>query len=136
MTIDIDCLSIERATPRILLVDDERDITEVLGRGLEQNGLSVDVFNDPEKALENFKPNYYDCNVLDIRMPRMNGFDLAQAIWQEQTDAQVCFLTAFEIYENEADKVFKDLNTKCFLKKPLRASELAQHVQTHIAARQ
>jgi CheY-like chemotaxis protein len=45
---------------RILLVDDEHDITFALSIGLENNGFVVDTFNDPQEALSNFKPGLYD----------------------------------------------------------------------------
>jgi DNA-binding response OmpR family regulator len=45
---------------RILLVDDEQDITFAFGIGLENNGFAVDVFNDPQEALSNFKAGLYD----------------------------------------------------------------------------
>ena len=62
---------------RIAVVDDEPDITNVLKKGeLERHGFSVDTFNDPRAALANFQPMYYDLMIIDIRMPRINGFDL------------------------------------------------------------
>jgi DNA-binding LytR/AlgR family response regulator len=65
-------------------------------------------------------------------MPEINGFDLACEIWKRDADAHVCFLTAFDIYENEADKVFKDFSSKCFVKKPITAKQLAQHLKRHL----
>jgi DNA-binding response OmpR family regulator len=47
-----------------------------LGLGLEDSGFEVYTFNDPIKALSNFKVDYYDLLLLDIKMPRMNGFEL------------------------------------------------------------
>jgi len=64
---------------RILLVDDERDITSVMKMGLETNGnYIIDSFNDPKEALAHFKPGYYDSIILDIRMPSMDGFQLSR----------------------------------------------------------
>ena len=57
-------------------MDDEPDITLILGLGLEDSGFEVYTFNDPIKALSNFKVDYYDLLLLDIKMPRMNGFEL------------------------------------------------------------
>jgi two-component SAPR family response regulator len=62
-------------------------------------------------------------------MPELNGFDLARALWEKDSDAKVCFMTAFEIYEEEANKVFKDFRTKCFLKKPMTVKGLIQHIE-------
>jgi DNA-binding response OmpR family regulator len=62
------------SAPRIMVVDDEADITLQLSVVLEENGFKVDPFNDALLALENFKPDLYDLLILDIKMPKMNGF--------------------------------------------------------------
>ena len=61
---------------RVLIVDDEPDVTETFKLGLEESGFSVDTFNDPQMALSNFKPDTYDILLIDIKMPTMNGFEL------------------------------------------------------------
>jgi DNA-binding response OmpR family regulator len=66
--------------PRILVVDDEQDIAKVIKGGLENLGYQVDSFNNPEEALSYFKPDYYDIMIFDIRMPKLNGFQLYRAI--------------------------------------------------------
>jgi PleD family two-component response regulator len=64
---------------KILIVDDEADITLTFKLVLEEDGFAVvDVFNDPLEALSKFKPEYYDLILLDIKMPKMSGFDLYQ----------------------------------------------------------
>ncbi len=65
---------------RILLVDNEPDYTSVLSMGLEDEGFKVDAFNDPAVALHNFRPNCYSLGILDINMPKMNGYDLYKEI--------------------------------------------------------
>jgi DNA-binding response OmpR family regulator len=69
---------------RILLVDDDVDITTSLKIGLEDNGFVVDTFNDPLLALSNFKPAIYDFLLFDIRMPQLGGFDLYDKIKKEK----------------------------------------------------
>jgi DNA-binding response OmpR family regulator len=118
---------------RILLVDDEHDITSVLKIGLERAGFSVDTFNQPTQALSSFKARHYDIIILDIRMPGMDGFTLARQIWSRDAEARVCFLTAFEIYADEARRVFPNFKTYCFVKKPIAPSALVAHVQSHFA---
>ncbi|HKG29649.1 MAG TPA: response regulator, partial [Nitrososphaeraceae archaeon] len=81
---------------KILIVDDEPDITSSLKMGLEYNGFEVQTFNDPVEALSNFKASSYDLVLLDIKMPKMNGFELCQEIKKEDEKVKVCFLTAFE----------------------------------------
>jgi two-component system C4-dicarboxylate transport response regulator DctD len=119
-----------------LLVDDEHDITYAAKKGLELQNFDVTAYNDPHEVIENYEEKSYDFHVFDIRMPGMSGFDLARQIWQKDPDAQVCFLSAFEIYQDEANKVFKNLNTTCFIKKPVTAKQLVEHLQMHMAGTQ
>lgn len=67
-------------TTRILLVDNEPDNTSVLSMGLEDEGYRVDAFNDPIPTLSNFRPNCYSLVILDINMPKMNGYELYKRI--------------------------------------------------------
>jgi two-component system, OmpR family, response regulator ChvI len=63
-----------------LIVDDEQDITFALRIALEPNGFEVDTFNDPLEALSNFKAGLYNLLLIDIKMPKMNGFELYQEL--------------------------------------------------------
>ena len=56
---------------RILIVDDEPDLTRLSSLTLEYHKFTVDTFNDSKEALSNFKANYYDLVILDIKMPKM-----------------------------------------------------------------
>lgn len=118
---------------RILVVDDEPDIILVIKAGLERAGYEVDAFTDPAKALKNFKPNYYHRIITDIRMPSISGFELARRINAIDGGAHVCFLSAFEIHEDEARKVMPHLKSYCFVTKPVTATVLAKHIAAHSA---
>ena len=59
-----------------MLVDDELDNSSIFKIGLEDAGFEVDAYNDPEFALSAFKSNYYHLLLLDIRMPKMDGYEL------------------------------------------------------------
>ena len=63
-------------TKNILLIDDEPDITFTIKSILEENGFKVDSFTDPISALDNYQINFYDLIILDIKMPKMDGFQL------------------------------------------------------------
>ena len=110
---------------RVLIVDDEVDITDALKAGLEGHGFRVSTFNDPEAALKSFKPGQYEVAILDIRMPKMNGFDLYRRLSKIDGQTSVCFLTAFDVYREEFEKMFPDLKVKLFLKKPITITKLA-----------
>jgi DNA-binding response OmpR family regulator len=66
--------------------------------GLEDEGFNVDAFTDPILALSNFKPNYYSLVILDINMPKMNGYYLYKEIRKLDNKVKICFLTASELY--------------------------------------
>lgn len=111
-----------------MVLDDEPDITTVMRRGLEENGFLVDVFNDPEEAIGGFAPGRYDMLILDIRMPKMNGFDVYRELKKMDEKVRVAFMTAFEIYKEEFQKVFPNMDIKCFFKKPVRISDLVSRI--------
>jgi len=121
------------ATNRILLVDDDEDIANILKRALESKGFNVDAFSDSEQAFANFDPSRYDIAIVDIAMPRLNGFELARKIWQQNEKLQVCFLSAFEINQKEAKATLPSLKSHCFLKKPITIGALEDHIHMHLS---
>ena len=117
---------------RILIVDDEVDITTVLKRGLEAEGFDVDVYNDPLLALHNYKQNAYELVLIDISMPKMNGFELFRELRARDNKIKVCFITAFEVYYDEFWRVFPKLKVTCFVRKPVTISVLAKTIREEI----
>ena len=115
---------------RILLVDDEPDITASLKIGLERRGFQVDAFNDPRKALAEFKSNVYDMIFLDIRMPQMNGFELYRQLRAKDVKVPIAFLTAFDVYQSEFQKMFPDMKVDKLLRKPIGITELVAYVNS------
>ncbi len=113
---------------RILIVDDEVDITDALKAGLERRGFKVTTFNDPVQALSKYKPSAYDISILDIRMPKMNGFELYREMRKLDGRASVCFLTAFDVHRDEFEKMFPDVKVKAFLKKPITIDNLVANL--------
>ncbi len=113
----------------ILLVDDEPDIANSLKVGLERKGFKVDAFSDPTEALTKYKPKAYDLLIIDIRMPKVNGFELVREIKKVDEDATVWFFTAFEVYYDEFKRMFPDVDVKSFVRKPISANELAKRIQ-------
>jgi two-component system, OmpR family, response regulator ChvI len=116
---------------KILIVDDEPDITSTFDMILEMNGFEVDSYNDPLLALSNFKPNSYGLALLDIRMPKMDGFELYKKIRDIDSKIEVCFITAFEDYREEFKESFPKLEeAKYFIRKPKAVEDLVKHVAT------
>ena len=113
---------------RILIVDDEKDVNLSSRLVLESNGFQVDSFDDPLLALENFKPNSYDLVILDIKMPKMNGFSLYREFRKLDNKANICFLTAGEMYYGTYEDIFYDLDENSFIRKPIENDDLLERV--------
>ena len=118
---------------RILVVDDEPDLTQVSTLALEYHGFKVDSFNDPQEALSKFEPGLYDLVILDIKMPKMDGFELYHEIKKKDNNAKVCFLTASELYYQEfRKKEYYALDRNMFIRKPIENEELVKEINKMI----
>jgi CheY-like chemotaxis protein len=118
-------------TKRIMLVEDEEDLVMLFKMILESDaGLKVDSFTDPFSALNSFKPGLHDLIIIDIVLPKMNGFELYYKIRKLDDKVKICFLTAGEMYYEEIRKeAFPELDTKCFIKKPITNEELIRRIK-------
>lgn len=104
---------------RILLVDDEKDIVFVIKEGLERQGFEVDAYNDPRKALADFRPDIYDLLISDIRMPGLTGVQLFKELKTIDKKVSVLFLTAFEIPDKEWQSILHNQGVIEFIEKPV-----------------
>jgi DNA-binding response OmpR family regulator len=117
-------------TKRILLVDDERDITFTINGILNENenGFQIDTFNDPITALKSYTSNFYDLVILDIKMPKMDGFELYTKIREKDPKVKICFLTASEMYYEKFRKARSEfgriIGEDCFIQKPIKNEDL------------
>jgi DNA-binding NtrC family response regulator len=119
-------------TKRILIVDDEPDVTFTLKKGLENNGMfEVDAFNDPLEALSNFKPDYYDFMLIDIKMPKINGYDLYNKLKNIDNKVRSCFITAYEINYEALREQFPSLEMECYAK-PIEINELIRKINEEL----
>jgi two-component system, OmpR family, response regulator ChvI len=118
---------------RILVVDDEPDITSIFKISLEYNGFEVDAYNDPILALSNFKAAFYGLMLLDIKMPGMTGFELYKEVMKIDNKVKVCFLTAYDLSYDEFRQQFPTLNEKCFLRKPILIPDLVKRIDLELS---
>jgi CheY-like chemotaxis protein len=120
----------DKSSKRILLVDDEPDVTYAIEKILENNGFVVSSYNDPTLVLSNFKPGLYDLLLLDIRMPEINGFELYQKIREIDSYVKICFLTASEMFYEEYRRLdaYPRLNKEHFIQKPIRTEDLIHQI--------
>lgn len=122
------------ASSKLMAVDDDADITFTLKKELEQSGFSLDVFNDPIAALANFKADYYDLILLDIKMPQMNGYDLYQEIKKKDHKVKVCFVTASDVYLESLKQRFPRLELGCLIRKPFDMNNLVNRIEKELAS--
>ena len=113
---------------RVLIVDDEPDVNLALRIVLEDNSFIVDSFNDPLRALENFKANLYDLIILDIKMPKKDGFEVYKEILEIDNRVKVCFLTAGDINYRSLKETFPTLEENQFIRKPIENIELIKQI--------
>ncbi len=121
---------------KILIVDDEADITTALKMYLELQGFHVDAFTDPVNALAQFKAGFYHLLILDIKMPEMNGFELYKEIKKKDDTVKVFFLTALsKMHDYDAFKkeVFPKEGERYFIAKPIENEEILKRINTVIA---
>src|SRR5688500_13603123 len=114
----------------ILIIDDEKDVALIITRLLKVGGYEVCEFSDPLKALEHFisNPKDYDLMISDIRMPRMNGFELARKFREIKPRIRVILMTAFEINNSEFELVLPHTKIDGFIQKPIKTEKLAEMI--------
>ena len=103
--------------------------------GLEENGFEVDGYTNPITALSRFRANFYDFLIIDIRMPFMNGFELAEKILNIDTSCKICFITAFDIYYESLVAEYPNLDFTCFLRKPISIDALKRQIEMQLGKR-
>ena len=117
---------------RILVVDENSDLCN-LRVGLETDPtIQVFGFDNPVTALVEFKPKLYDLLLIDVNMPLLDGFQLAQNLDGETSMSRFCFITAGEINMNAAREVHPLKSIGCFIKKPITAEQLLRHIRAEL----
>ena len=122
---------------KVMIVDDELDLSLLLKTLLEENNFKVDWYTDPVLALNKFKRNFYDLLLLDIKMPKMNGFELYRELKKIEKRVKVCFLTALtELYEYDKfkEEVSPKEDERYFIPKPIENEDLIKRVNSIIGS--
>lgn len=115
---------------KILLVDDEIDLTDSLKEVLSKENFSVDVANDPYDGLEFLKISKYDLIILDIMMPKLNGYEFLKKIREEKNDTSVIFLSAKSELNDKLQGL--ELGADDYLPKPFSSKELVARIRAII----
>ena len=112
---------------KILLAEDEVDLNNVVTRYLKKNGYSVDSVLDGEEALDYLEYGEYDLVILDIMMPKVDGFEVIKKLRNKGNHTSVLMLTA---RDNADDKVKGlDLGADDYIVKPFDFNELLARIR-------
>ncbi|MCJ7497747.1 MAG: response regulator [candidate division Zixibacteria bacterium] len=112
---------------KILIVDDEEVVAEVLGKLIEVDGHKVAVTHEGKHALEAYQKEKFDIVFTDISMPEMNGIDLTQRLLELDRDAKIVAITG-HVGTEEVEKVL-NAGAKAFMKKPFSKKDIDQAIK-------
>ncbi len=115
---------------RILIVDDEKDIVDLIAYNLEKEGFSTTKAYDGESALQSIKKQKPELIILDLMLPKMNGLDVCRAVRQnpETLDLPIIMLTA---KSDEVDKIIGlEVGADDYVTKPFSIKELIARVRS------
>ena len=115
------------------MVDDEADVNTTIRQVLEDNGFNVDSYEDPHLALKNFM-HYYDHVIIDVKMPRMNGFAFHREVKAQDKEVKTCFLTAGELQSDHySDDTFSSLPANCHIQIPIENERFMERIEEIMA---
>lgn len=119
----------EQRKKRILIVEDERDISEILMYNIKKQGFDADAAFDGEKGLALALSGSYDLILLDVMLPKMDGFEICRRV-RMRLDTPIIMLTA---REEENDKITGlDLGADDYMTKPFSLGELTSRIKANI----
>lgn len=111
---------------RILIIEDEMKLAEAIAFRLKKEHYIVDINNDGETGLDNALTNVYDLIILDVMLPKVNGFEILKEIKKEKLDTKVIMLTAKTMLE---DKLYGfETGANDYITKPFHMDELVARV--------
>lgn len=112
---------------RILVVEDEKDLNNIITKHLKKNNFSVDSVFNGEEALEYLDYGTYDLIVLDIMLPKVNGYEVVKKLRESKNETAVLMLTARDSIEDKIKGL--DLGADDYLIKPFDFGELLARIR-------
>ena len=116
-------------------VDDftrEKDLEANITIGKKKMSFEVITYNDPFLALSEFKPNFYHLMLVDINMPKINGFEFSTKIFECDANPRICFMSSGQINQEALKEVYPTLSIGCFIKKPIMARDLIRRIKMEL----
>lgn len=112
---------------RVLVVEDERDLNNIITKYLKKNNFNVDNVFDGEEALDYLNSAEYDLVILDVMMPKINGYEVLKTMRKENNDTPVLMLTAKDGIDDKVKGL--DLGADDYLIKPFDFDELSARIR-------
>ena len=110
-----------------MIIDDDKDITNLFATFLEYNGYIVNAYTNPVEAFNNFRKNSHDLIILDLKMPMMDGMTLYHKIKEIDDQVIICFTTADISYIEDLRKGIIDID-RIVLYKPILLKDLKNKI--------
>jgi DNA-binding NtrC family response regulator len=107
---------------KILVVDDNRELREILEEYLRGEGDSVEGANNGKEALEKYRDNYYDLIITDLNMPELAGMELIKTVQQENEITEFVIITGYASMDSAVEAI--KIGAFDYIVKPFRMEEL------------
>lgn len=117
---------------RILIVEDEFNLADVIRKSLEKEKYVIDISGDGEEALYNIHSNIYDLVILDVMLPGMDGFEILKKMREEDIASKVIMLTAKSTLDDKLEGLQNGAND--YITKPFHIEELVARVNIQLNA--
>ena len=111
---------------KVLIIDDDQEITCLISRYLNSKGIDNDVANDPIDGLKRIKEENYDTVLLDISMPEFSGIDIIHTLEREKRlqDQKIVIFSAISLTDMEIHHLLKKEGVQVCIKKPIALNKL------------
>lgn len=115
---------------RILIVEDEFNLADAISNRLKKENYIIDIFTDGEVGLDNALTNIYDLIILDVMLPKINGFEILKQLKENNIESKVIMLTAKSLLEDKLNGFEKGAND--YIIKPFHIEELVARVNVQL----
>lgn len=115
---------------RILIIEDEFNLADAIASKLKKEKYAVDIVCDGEEGLDSIMTNIYDLVILDVMLPKINGFEILNKIRKEKSKVKVIMLTARNLLEDKLTGF--DSGANDYMTKPFHVEELVARVNAQL----
>ncbi|HNQ39853.1 MAG TPA: response regulator [Candidatus Cloacimonas sp.] len=116
--------------PKLLIVDDDQLLREVIGDFLSSHGYEVDLAENADNALEKFEPGKYQLALIDYMMPGMNGLELMKSLMQQDPKIFCLIMTGYPTVDSAFQSVVDGASD--YIVKPFQLKELLNTICSYI----